>query len=373
MKKDYYEVLGVSRNATADEIKKAYRQLAVRFHPDKNPGDAQAEEKFKEIQEAYSVLSNPEKRAAYDRFGYAGVNGQGSSGFTSDSFTDIEDFFFSIFNDDIFGFGRSSRSAHQRSTARRGQDLRYDLQITLEEAFSGVEKQITVPKLVVCKECNGRGAQKGTVPESCYTCRGTGKLTYQQGFFTVTRTCGNCRGTGVFIRERCKACSGRGEVRQDKLIEVKVPAGVDTGSRLVIRGEGEDGKNGGPAGDLFIVIEVLEHERFKRQEENLYTSVPISFAQAALGANVKVKTLDGQEEIIKIPAGTQTGTVFKIKGKGMPVLGQNHRGDLFVAVTVVTPTNLTREEKKLFEKLAELENNDLQDESLMKKFREFFD
>ncbi|MCS6873562.1 MAG: molecular chaperone DnaJ [Pyrinomonadaceae bacterium] len=371
MRKDYYEVLGVSRSATADEIKKAYRRLAVKYHPDKNPGDKQAEERFKEIQEAYSILSNPEKRASYDKFGHAGVNGQGFSGFSTDAFSDIEDFFFSVFNDDIFGFTGSRRSS--RTRAERGADLRYDLEITLEEAFSGVEKQIKLPKLVLCVDCGGSGARKGSYPEVCLTCRGTGSVRYQQGFFTVARTCHNCLGAGQIVREKCEACDGKGRVKKEKTLEVSIPAGVNSGSRIRIRGEGEEGRNGGAPGDLFIVIQVKEHERFVREGDNLYTSVPISFSQAALGAQLKIKGLDGQEETLKIPAGTQTGTVFEIKGKGMTAFGGNHRGSLFVAVKVITPTNLTREQRKLFEKLAEIENKNLEEESLIEKVKHFFD
>ncbi len=374
MKRDYYEILGIPRNASPDEIKKAYRQLAVKYHPDKNPGDEQAEEKFKEIQEAYSVLSNPEKRAAYDRFGHVGANGQGFTGFGAEAFSDIEDLFFNIFNDDIFSFGGSRRSGYRRSgSARRGADLRYDLEITLEEAFTGVEKKIRIPKIITCEDCGGTGSQKGTRPEICYACKGTGTLRFQQGFFTVARTCGNCRGMGQIVKEFCKTCGGKGQVRKEKTIQVRIPAGVDTGSRLRIDGEGEEGQGGGAPGDLFVVVEVVEHEKYKRQGDDLYTSVPISFAQAALGGQIKIKTIDGQEETLRIPAGTQTGTVFKLKDRGMPTLGRNDRGDLYVAVTVVTPTNLTKEQRKLFERLAEIEDRNFGSESFMKKFRQFFE
>jgi molecular chaperone DnaJ len=370
-KRDYYEVLGVSRSATEAEIKTAYRKLAVRFHPDKNPGDHTAEEKFKEAAEAYSVLSDAEQRARYDRFGHAGVAGAGAGanwGGAGGFGGGIEDIL-----GDLFGFGDmfGGRGGSRRSAAQRGADLRYDLEMTLEEAAAGMTAQLRIPRLEACETCSGSGAAPGTQPETCSTCGGAGQVRYQQGFFAVSRTCGQCRGTGKVIRTPCEACRGAGRVEREKQMEVKIPAGVETGSRLRLAGEGEAGAQGGPAGDLYVVIHVKEHEVFERQGNNLYASSPITFAQAALGSEITVPTLDGQQNL-RVPAGTQTGTVFRLKGNGMPVLGGRGRGDLFVSVTVVTPTTLTREQRRLLEQLAEVEEQDLGDRGLMDKVRDIF-
>lgn len=364
-KRDYYEVLSVTRTATEVEIKKAYRSLAVQYHPDKNPGNAEAEEKFKEAAEAYAVLSDAQKRAAYDRFGHQGVGGAG--GFDP-GFSNIEDIF------DIFGFGDmfgGQGRGGRRTTVQRGSDLRYDLEITLEDAATGRDEKLRIPRLETCDECDGSGAEKGTTPETCITCSGSGQTRYSQGFFSVMRTCSTCQGRGQIIKTPCKKCQGQGRVEKEKTIEIKIPAGVETGSRLRVTGEGEGGVNGGPSGDLFIVIHVAEHKEFERQGANLYSAVPISFAQAALGADIKVKTLDGEEDL-KVPAGTQTGTIFRVKGKGMPNLAARGHGDLFVAVTLVTPKTLTKEQRTLLEQLAQIEDLDLTDESLMDKVRNIF-
>ena len=368
-KRDYYEILGVTRTAAETEIKAAYRKLAVQHHPDKNPNNPEAEEKFKEAAEAYSVLSDAQKRAAYDRFGHAAAGAGGGQGFDP-GFSNIEDIF------DLFGFGdmfggRGAAGGGRRTTVQRGADLRYDLEITLEEAAAGKEEKLQIPRLETCDVCDGKGAEKGSSPETCITCQGSGQTRYQQGFFSVMRTCPNCAGRGQIIRNPCKNCGGAGRVEKEKTLEVKIPAGVETGSRLRVSGEGESGVNGGPSGDLFVVIHVKEHEIFEREGANLYSAVPITFAQAALGAEVKVKTLDGEEDL-KIPAGTQTGTVFRIKSKGMPALGGRGKGDLFVATTLITPKTLTKEQRKLLEQLAEVEDSDFQDQSFIDKVRNIF-
>ncbi|MDQ3491078.1 MAG: molecular chaperone DnaJ [Acidobacteriota bacterium] len=362
-KKDYYEVLSVLRTATELEIKRAYRTMAIQHHPDKNPGDHAAEDKFKECAEAYAVLSDPQKRAAYDRFGHAAAGA--GAGFDP-GFSNIEDIF------DMFGFGDMFGSrGGSRTTVQRGSDLRYDLEITLEEAAAGKEQKLRIPRLETCGECDGKGAEKGTTAETCITCKGSGQTRYQQGFFSVMRTCSNCRGTGRIIRTPCKKCSGAGRVEKEKTLDVKIPAGVETGSRLRVTGEGEVGPNGGPSGDLFVVLHVAEHETFERQGANLYSAVPVTFAQAALGAEVKVKTLEGEEDL-KIPAGTQTGTIFRIKSQGMPALGGRGKGDLFVAVTLITPKTLTKEQRKLLEQLADVEDTDFNNESFIEKVRNIF-
>ena len=371
-KRDYYEILSVSRTATEVEIKAAYRKLAIKHHPDKNPDDHTAEEKFKEAAEAYSVLSDAQKRAAYDRFGHQGVGAGaagGGSGFGGAGFSNIEDIF------DMFGFGDvfggQQRGGSTRSAAQRGADLRYDLEITLEEAAADKDEILKIPRLEKCDECDGKGAEKGTTAETCVTCNGSGQTRYQQGFFSVMRTCPNCGGRGQIIKTPCKKCKGAGRVEKEKTLEIKIPAGVETGSRLRVTGEGEAGTQGGPAGDLYVVVHVADHETFERQGANLYSAVPVTFAQAALGAEIKVKTLDGEHEL-KIPAGTQTGTVFRVKSQGMPALGGRGKGDLFVAATLITPKSLTKEQRKLLEQLAEIEDVDFQDESFMDKVRNIF-
>ncbi len=373
-KRDYYEILSVTKTATDTEIKTAYRKLAIQHHPDKNPDDQAAEEKFKEAAEAYSVLSDAQKRAAYDRFGHQGVGAGagGASGFGGAGFSNIEDIF------DLFGFdfgGGQRGGGGQRATGQRGADLRYDLEISLEEAALGKDEKLKIPKLEKCDECEGSGAEKGTKPgtsvKTCATCQGSGQTRYQQGFFSVMRTCPTCAGRGQIIKNPCKKCKGAGRVEKEKTLELKIPAGVETGSRLRVTGEGEAGTGGGGYGDLYVVVHVAEHETFERQGANLYSAVPVTFAQAALGAEIKVKTLDGEEDL-KVPAGTQTGTVFRVKSKGMPALGGKGRGDLFVAVTLITPKTLTKEQRKLLEQLAEIEDVDFQDESFMDKVRNIF-
>lgn len=370
-KRDYYEVLGVARGASDQELKTAYRRLAHQYHPDKNQTDPTAEERFKEAAEAYAVLSVAEQRQRYDRFGHAGVSSSAASAaWGAPGFGGIEDIL-----GDLFGFGdvfaAGGRGGSRRSASQRGADLRYDLEITLEQAATGMTAQLRIPKLESCETCNGSGAKPGTKPETCPTCQGAGQVRFQQGFFSVSRTCSTCRGMGQVISSPCETCRGAGRIEHEKSIEVKIPAGVETGSRLRLQAEGESGTLGGPAGDLYVVIHVAEHEQFERQGNNLYASVPITFGQAALGADVKVLTLGGDESL-KVPAGTQTGTVFRVRGQGMPVLGGRGKGDLFVSVSVITPTTLTREQRKLLEQLAKIETSDLEDKKLVDKVRDIF-
>ncbi len=368
-KRDYYEVLEVSRAATDQELKSAYRRLARSHHPDTNHNDPAAEERFKELSEAYSVLSDSEQRQRYDRFGHAGVSSGAGQTWGAPGFGGIEDILGDLFGfGDVFGAGRAGG---RRSAAQRGADLRYDLEISLEEAYHGMTAQLRIPRLETCGTCQGNGSAPETQPETCNNCGGTGQVRYQQGFFSVARTCQPCRGAGRVIKSPCTECRGAGRIEREKQMEVKIPAGVETGSRLRVQGEGESGTQGGPSGDLYVVIHLAEHERFERQGSNLYASQPLTFAQAALGSDVYVATIEGEEKI-KIPAGTQTGTVFRLKSKGMPVLGGRGHGDLFVSVGVVTPTSLTREQRKLLEQLAVVENKDLEDKGLVDKVRDIF-
>lgn len=360
-KRDYYAVLGVGRNATEQEIKSAYRKLALQFHPDRNPDSpVQSAEKFKEITEAYSVLADQEKRAAYDRFGHAGVSGPGGfhPDFSSTIFSDFEDIFGEFFGfGDIFGRGRG-----RPSRAERGADLRYDLEISFEEAATGLDTKIKIPRWDICTECSGRGARKGSEPVTCPGCGGRGSIRHQQGFFTLTRTCSKCGGLGQVILDACPACHGDGRVRQEKVLGIKIPAGVDDGMRLRVTGEGEAGIHGGHPGDLYVVLRVREHPFFERRGKDLYCSVPISIAQAALGTEIKVPTLRGQERL-RISEGTQPGSVFRIRGMGLPSLDSRGQGDLYVTVQVVVPTHLNRDERRLFEMLGgttSVENKPLQ-------------
>jgi molecular chaperone DnaJ len=368
-KRDYYEVLGVRRDASEQELKQAYRRLAVKYHPDKNPGNKEAEEHFKEIAEAYQVLSTPDLRARYDRFGHAGISaGAGAGAGYGQGFPGFEDIF------DMFGFGDIfGQRTGRRAGPRAGSDIRKDIEITLEEAAQGLKTKIRVPRLETCDTCRGTGAAEGSEPTKCTTCAGAGQVRYQQGFFSVSRTCSTCRGSGKVIRNLCRDCRGHGRVERDKLLEVPIPAGVDTGSHLRIANEGNVGESGAPRGDLHIIIHIKEHELFERREANLYCNLHVSFTQAALGAEVVVPTLDG-EETLPIPEGTQTGTMFRLKGRGMPVLKGRGRGDLFVVATVVTPKNLSREQRRLLEEMAKLESVDGhgQDRGIIDKVKDIF-
>jgi molecular chaperone DnaJ len=350
-KRDYYEVLGVDRQATDQQIKSAYRKLALKYHPDRNSGDKKAEEAFKEAAEAYAILADRDKRAAYDRFGHAGVSGAagGAGGFDPTIFADFSDIFSGL--GDVFGFGDIFGQRRRRGGPQRGADLRYDLEISFDESAAGTETTIQIPREETCETCSGSGAAAGTSPETCAQCRGTGQLRYQQGFLTVARPCPNCRGTGKTIAKPCQTCRGAGRVGRERKLTVKIPAGIATGQRLRLYGEGEHGSAGGPPGDLYVVVHVQEHPFFHREEDDLYCEMPISFPTLALGGDIKVPTLNGREEL-NIPAGTQPGARFKLRGKGMPHVGGRGHGDLHVIARVAVPKKLTREQRHLLEELA---------------------
>ena len=350
-KRDYYEVLGVQKNASEAELKKAFRRMAQKYHPDRNPDDKEAEGKFKEAKEAYEVLTDARKRAAYDQFGHAGVDpsmggGGGGAGFGAGgaSFSDI---FGDVFGDIFGGAGGGGRGGGGQRVYR-GADLRYNLDLSLEDAVAGTTVKIRVPTAVTCTVCNGSGAKAGTKPETCTTCGGHGQVRMQQGFFSVQQTCPRCRGTGTVISEPCGTCNGHGRVRENKTLSVKVPAGVDTGDRIRLAGEGEAGENGGPAGDLYVQIRVKDHPIFKRDDSNLYCDVPISIVTAALGGELEVPTLDGKV-VLKIPAESQTGKLFRLRGKGVKPVRGGPIGDLMCRIQVETPVNLSAKQKELLQ------------------------
>jgi molecular chaperone DnaJ len=342
-KRDYYEVLGVQKNANDQQIKSAYRKLALQYHPDRNQGNADAEEKFKEAAEAYAILADAEKRTRYDRFGHAGVSSQAGAGFDPSTFAGFEDIFGGIFGD-FFGGGR-------RGGPERGSDLRYDLEITFEESAKGVETTIKVPRLETCETCHGSGSAAGSSPTTCPQCQGRGEQRFQQGFFTVARTCGRCQGTGRIITKPCTSCKGNGRVQQERKLTVKIPAGIAHGQRLRLHGEGEGGNAGGPPGDLYVFVEVAEHSFFRRDGNDLAVEIPLNFTTLALGGSVDVPTLD-EKESFKIPEGTQSGTTFRLRGKGMPDVSGRGRGDLYFTVQAVTPKKLTKEQRTALEQLA---------------------
>ncbi len=384
IKRDYYEVLSISRDANGDEVKKAYRRLAVKYHPDKNPGDTKAEDQFKELGEAYEVLNDPEKRAAYDRYGHAAFAQGGAGGARGghDPFDVFREVFggmgggaegggggiFEQFFGGGAGGGRTDREGRQR-----GSDLRYDLQIQLEEAAAGVEKEIEIKKLAACEVCTGTGAEAGSQAVTCRTCQGRGQVITSRGFFQVSQTCPRCRGTGAIIEKPCRNCSGEGRVEKTARIKLKIPAGIDDGARLRSSKNGEAGIRGGPPGDLYVVIHVAEHAVFQREEDTLFCEVPISFVTAALGGEIQIPTLEGQAQL-KVPAGTQSGTSFKLRGRGMPELNTKVRGDLLTRVMVEVPTRLDAEQRQKLEEFAALcgEDNSPLHKSFFEKAKDFF-
>lgn len=352
MAQDYYQLLGVERGADEAELKKAYRKLAMQYHPDRNPGDAEAEKKFKEISEAYDVLKDDQKRAAYDRYGHAAFTGGGggpqAGGFDfSSNFSDI---FEDLFGNFTGARGRGGNNAGA-SGAARGADLRYNLDVGLDDAFKGKQQPIKITTSVACESCNGSGAEKGTSPEECPTCSGMGKVRAQQGFFTIERTCHTCQGTGKIIKNACKSCAGTGKNRKERTLSVNIPAGVEEGTRIRLSGEGEAGFRGGPAGDLYIFISVKPHPIFKRDGANIYCRVPLKFTTATLGGSIEVPTIEGGRVKVNIPAGTQTGHQFRLKGKGMTVLRSPNRGDMYIEVQLETPVKLNKRQKEIIEEL----------------------
>jgi molecular chaperone DnaJ len=379
-KRDYYDVLGVARGASADELKKAYRTKAKELHPDRNSDNPNAEAQFKEVNEAYDVLKDADKKAAYDRYGHAafeGGMGGGGGGPRGGGFNGQGDFAsaFSDVFEDLFGdFMGGGRAASGRSRAQRGSDLRYNLRINLEEAFKGVQKTISVPASVACDTCNGTGAEGGAEPVTCPTCSGMGKVRAQQGFFTVERTCPTCSGAGQIVKNPCRACGGQGRTEKERALSVNIPAGVETGTRIRLAGEGEAGLRGGPTGDLYIFIEVKDHAIFQRDGVHLYCRVPLPMTTAAIGGEVEVPTIDGGVARVKVPAGSQTGKQMRLRAKGMPALRGGGVGDMLLELAVETPVNLTARQKELlreFEKLSE-ENNP-EGSSFFSKVRSFWD
>ncbi|MDP5306573.1 molecular chaperone DnaJ [Paracoccus spongiarum] len=383
-KRCYYEVLGVTRGASSEEIKKAYRQKAKELHPDRNKDDSQAETRFKEANEAYDCLKDDQKKAAYDRFGHAAFEngGMGGSGFGARGGHpgDFGAAFADVF-EDLFGdmMGRRGPGGGGRSRAQRGQDLRYNLRVTLEEAYHGLQKAITVPGSVSCGECSGTGAEGATQPAGCPTCAGMGKVRAQQGFFTVERTCPTCGGAGQIVKNPCKACHGAGRIERDRALSVNIPAGVETGTRIRLAGEGEAGLRGGPTGDLYIFIDVADHDIFLRDGKMLACQVPVSMASAALGGEVEVPTIDGGRARVKVPAGSQSGRQMRLRGKGMPPLrhgpGANgEAGDMLIELIVETPVNLTIRQRELLREFeAEKADNSPQSDSFFKKVKGFWD
>jgi molecular chaperone DnaJ len=373
-KRDYYEVLGVSRTVTEKELKSSFRKLAMQYHPDKNPGDAGAEVKFKEINEAYQVLSDAQKRGAYDRFGHAAFQqgGAGGPGFGNEFGDFMSDIFDTFFGDARQGGGRGGRGPGGRE---RGADMRYNLEITLEEAYNGRAETITIPSSLTCEVCSGSGAKAGSKPRTCPTCGGAGRVRAAQGFFSIERTCPNCHGRGEVIDDPCPNCGGAGRVTRERTLSVNVPAGVEDGTRIRLAGEGEAGLRGGPPGDLYIFLSVKPHSLFQRDGADLFCQVPISLVTAALGGEFTVPTLDGSDAKVKVPEGTQTGKQFRLRGKGMTVLRSRDMGDLYIQVMVETPQNLTRRQRELLLEFERESSGETHPESagFFTRVREFFD
>ena len=365
-KRDYYEVLGVSRGASDADLKAAFRKMAMQHHPDRNPGDHECEHLFKECNEAYEVLRDPDKRAAYDRYGHAAFeHGMGGAqGFGADFASTFSDIF-----EDLFGMGRRGRT----SGRERGADLRYNMEITLEEAYEGKTAQIRIPTSVICEACSGSGAKTGTQPKTCSTCGGHGKIRHAQGFFTLERTCPSCHGRGQVIENPCPSCAGSGRVTRERMLSVNIPAGVEDGTRIRLAGEGEAGIRGGPSGDLYIFLSLAPHDFFQRESADLHCRVPVSFITAALGGEFEVPTIDGGKTRVKVPDGTQSGRRFRLGGKGMPVLRSKHTGDMYVQIIVETPQSLTKRQKELLREFDKLSSHATQPESagFFSKVKEF--
>lgn len=374
-KRDYYEILGVAKNAGADEMKKAYRAKAMQYHPDKNPGSKEAETKFKELNEAYDVLKDDQKRGAYDRFGHAAFEGgrgpggaSGAQGFDAGAFSDI---FEEMFGD--FMGGARGGGGRRGDASQRGQDLRYTLEVTLEQAFKGTKANLNIPVMSECESCKGSGAEAGSSAENCDSCNGRGTVRTQSGFFTVERTCPRCNGAGKIIKNPCKSCGGQGRKRKEKKLEVNIPAGVDDGTRIRLAGEGEAGVRGGPSGDLYVDIAVKPHRFFKREDAHLHARVPISMVTASLGGSVEVPEIGGGRLKVNIPAGTQSGAQMRLGGKGMSILRAGHRGDMYVEIAVETPVNLSKKQKDLLKEFGgEGKDNSPESSGFFGRVKEFF-
>jgi len=370
-KRDYYEVLGVTRTCDEKELKVSYRKLAMQFHPDRNNGDREAEMKFKEVSEAYEALRDPQKRAAYDRFGHAAFeNGGGAgAGFNADFASSMSNIF-----DDIFGDMMGRRGGNSRGGRERGTDLRYNMEITLEEAYAGKTADVEVPTKIVCKTCSGTGAKRGSAPKPCPTCEGAGRIRAAQGFFSIERTCPACQGRGEVITDPCPDCSGAGRVTEERKLSVSIPAGIEDGTRIRLAGEGEAGSRGGPAGDLYIFLAIKPHEFFQRDGADIFCRVPVSVTTAALGGEFEVPTIDGGKTRVRVPDGTQTGKQFRLKNKGMPVLRTSRVGDMYIQVVVETPRNLSRRQRELLEEFEKTSSAETHPDSsgFFTRVRDFF-